>query len=165
MNTVIREEDSEEEYIETNSPCTPIRYEEYTEMTVPYPSEINEEEYIEMVELEPSVNSIYPNGYVNDLLFTEIYIDTKPVKALIDTGSQASLMIKELADDLNLHIQEYKGPQLNSASKDKIKVLGAVNVDLKLKDKTEIKSLAIVNELPSNIKYLIGRNCLTKDQL
>jgi hypothetical protein len=51
-------------------------------------------------------------------------------KALIDTGSEITIMRKSVADMLNLKLEPYVGPNLEAVNKHIIKTYGKIDLEL-----------------------------------
>lgn len=105
-----------------------------------------------------TVNSVLFREYYKKSTLTKICMNGKEFYVLIDTGSEASVITKRLADDLNLKISKYKGPVLEAATVQSITPLGEVDITVKLCNVQKEVTFIVVNKLPSNLVCLFGTN-------
>uniref|UniRef100_A0A158P4N7 RNA-directed DNA polymerase n=1 Tax=Tetranychus urticae TaxID=32264 RepID=A0A158P4N7_TETUR len=91
------------------------------------------------------------------------------VDSMLDTGSEISLITKDLVHELNLNVSKYKGPTPFAANNKPLPILGKVKVQLKITDGRKIAiidtKMQVVNNLPRKFKVLIGQDLLTRAQV
>ena len=115
--------------------------------------------------MAPTDDSSNDQELSGPLLKVPIYLNNFEVEGVIDTGSQLTLMTKDLADELQIQADPYRGPKIMGVTSDSLKPLGQVKmaVGIRLNDRIKIvkAKIVIVNTLPSEIKLLIGQNINT----
>uniref|UniRef100_A0A158P4Y1 RNA-directed DNA polymerase n=1 Tax=Tetranychus urticae TaxID=32264 RepID=A0A158P4Y1_TETUR len=99
-----------------------------------------------------------------DLTFANMKIKGKTVECLVDTGSQITILTKEIINKLELDYSKYKGPTNLTAGNAPLNVLGETYQNIIIYDalnEVEIKTpIIILNQLPCNIKGIIGFDVL-----
>jgi hypothetical protein len=112
------------------------------------------------------INSTCLNLQSNEnktLILINVKIKNMMFKALIDTGSEITIMRKSVADILNLKLEPYVGPNLEAVNKHIIKTYGKIDLELSVEsDKSySIKTpILVVDELPADL--LLGIDSLMK---
>ncbi len=79
------------------------------------------------------INSTCLNLQSNEnktLILINVKIRNMMFKALIDTGSEITIMRKSVADMLNLKLEPYVGPNLEAVNKHIIKTYGKIDLEL-----------------------------------
>jgi predicted aspartyl protease len=102
---------------------------------------------------------------LNDsMIMIDVEIGDKTYKALIDSGSQITIMRKSVADELKLNIESYNGPEVKAVNGNKLQYYGEVSVKLSVKSEnikhSVIMPFSVVKELPADI--LLGFDTLSK---
>ncbi|XP_025018103.1 uncharacterized protein LOC112539609 [Tetranychus urticae] len=95
-------------------------------------------------------------------IFMNIEIESKKFQALVDTGSDVTIITRKVANSIGKNPEYYQGPLTGTACNIPISPVGQVDVILNLKG--ENKDLAIettvlvVDYLPANIEILLGQD-------
>jgi hypothetical protein len=99
------------------------------------------------------------------MILIDVEIKGKTYKALVDSGSEITIMKKEIADELKLNINQYRGPSVHAVNGNILEYFGEVSVDLCIKNDNNVKfsilmPVLVVDKLPADL--LLGVDSLAK---
>ncbi len=114
------------------------------------------------------VNSLIctlPMAKDKSMLMIDVLIKNKVFKAILDSGTEVTLMKTSVAEQLNLELGKYSGPDLYSVSGDSLDSKGELELDLTIRVDNSLKhtinmNVIVVDELPADL--LLGLNFCTK---
>ncbi|XP_025016786.1 uncharacterized protein LOC112538932 [Tetranychus urticae] len=137
-----------------------------------YQDEETEEEPVSDYEYEPDDQYIVnPVVFIlhKNLIQQFVKVNGVKVDSMLDTGSEISLITKELADNLNLKVKNYDGPVPYAANNKPLPILGKVKVQMKITDGSKVAvidtKLQVVKKLPRKFKVLVGQDLLSEAKI
>ncbi|XP_053212264.1 uncharacterized protein LOC128395805 [Panonychus citri] len=99
----------------------------------------------------------------NNLIFMKVKINDIDFSALVDTGSDVTIITREIVNRLHVSIESYQGPRTDTASNLPLKPSGQITLTFTLIDShSEIikiqSTVMVVDYLPAGIEILIGQD-------
>jgi len=73
------------------------------------------------------------------MILVNVEIKGKVYKALVDSGCEITIMLKEVAYELKLDIKPYNGPAIKAVNGNTLEYHGEVNVDLSVKNENNMR--------------------------
>ncbi|BHF70481.1 hypothetical protein SprV_0301353200 [Sparganum proliferum] len=105
--------------------------------------------------------------------YTTIYLDNKPIKALVDTGATTSLVWADVLDSkwLNLAGQSGHSPHLNTADGSPMTTLGAIRLPISFPASVKEQAFVVTHKMSWDmilgLDFLSAHNCciMVKDRI
>lgn len=115
-------------------------------------------------ELLHTLNVLYKkkNMTPGALIATTVLLNGKPFTCIIDTGSQITLINHQTFESLNIPLEPYTGPRIESASLSMLTPRGQCDLEVKYRENgmestAHVKAI-VVERLPGNSPALIGQD-------
>ena len=108
-------------------------------------------------ELNQNTNNVIMNYNINNskkFIEIKVIINGKTFGALVDSGAELTRMRKSVADDLNLSLNQYTGPNIETCDKTTIKTFGQTDIQMSIRNERLYSiniSILIVERLPAHI--------------
>jgi hypothetical protein len=107
-----------------------------------------------------SAHAISPevDSYNNRLMFVNVKINEQPIKALVDTGSEITMISDKLAKDLGLTVSKYTGRQITGVNSQPVEITGETQVEVVVSDEFNERSISITAVTIRNfhLNFLLG---------
>ena len=117
--------------------------------------------------LQYQANAVSDQYEFDDLIYQSVKIDNVKINALIDSGSELSIIDSKLAKKLNLKILPYSGRSIRAVDSNPIDVIGQVDIDVQLEFESMLKIITITAVVIKNFdfKLLLGNDFNQKAQI
>ena len=134
---------------------------------------MNEYDEIELEQSESedehNVNLAVFSMVTKKLIQKQIKLNNTNVQAMIDTGSEITLISKQIARQLKLNMKPYNGAIPVAANGKALPILGEVKVTIKINDNVSailIKTIVqVIEKLPKHFDVLIGQDILCEAKI
>jgi hypothetical protein len=91
-------------------------------------------------------------------MFVNVKINEHPIKALVDTGSEITMISDKLANELGLTVTKYKGRQITGVNSQPVEITGETQVEVVVSDEFNERSISITAVTIKNfhLNFLLG---------
>jgi hypothetical protein len=98
------------------------------------------------------------DNYNNRLMFISVKLNGHIIKALVDTGSEITMISDKLAEELGLRITKYKGKQVTGVNAQPVEITGQTQINVVVFDPDGERSIPITAMTIRNfhMNFLLG---------